>query len=483
MTGLIVRRRRGKMTRPTDETLNRLREIVGPKGWSDDPDVLAPHLTEWRGRYKGATPLLLKPGSVGEVAAVVRTCAETGTGIVPQGGNTGLVGGQIPYKDEILLSLERMKAIRNLDTKNATMTIEAGCPLAEAQAVAAAQDLLLATSLASEGTASIGGIVSTNAGGTNVLRYGMTREQVLGLEVVLPSGEVWNGLSGLRKDNTGYDLKQLFIGAEGTLGVVTAATFRLFPRPAHTATVLCGLESVEDAIDLLHLAQSRASISTFEFFARIGLEFVITHTADTRDPFETPYPWYVLLELDGTRADQVTADTEEILSAAHEKGIIQNAVVAQSRTQAADLWSLRERLSEVQKLEGGSIKHDISVPISSIPAFIAEAGSAIKAACPGIRPVPFGHLGDGNVHFNLSQPENADKDRFLARWEELSRIVHDIVAAHGGSISAEHGLGQMKREEILRYKSETEIQMMKGIKRTLDPLGIMNPGKVIGDAD
>lgn len=469
------------MTAPTEETLNRLRAIVGPTGWTSDADELAPRLTEWRGKYQGQTPLMLRPGSVGEVASIVSICAETRTAIVPQGGNTGLVGGQIPFDGEVLLSLERLRSVRNIDNENATMTIEAGCPLATAQEAAAARDMLLATSLASEGTATIGGIVSTNAGGTNVLRYGMTRDQVLGLEVVLPSGEIWNGLSGLRKDNTGYDLKQLFIGAEGTLGIVTAATFKLFPRPAHTSTMLCALPTVEAAISLLHLAQARSGgqVSTFEFFARIGLEFVTAHVPGARDPFERPHHWYVLIEIDGNNASARSREAEALLTTASERGFIEDAVVAQSETQAREFWTLRERLSEVQKAEGGSIKHDVSVPISAIPAFLKEATTAVDAACPGIRPVPFGHLGDGNIHFNLTQPKDANKAAYLARWEDLSRIVHDIVAKHGGSISAEHGLGIMKSDEIKRYKSTVELEMMKGIKLALDPLGIMNPGKVI----
>jgi len=474
-------RRRREMTTPSKETLDRLRAIVGPSGWTSDAKDLAPHLTEWRGRYQGQTPLMLRPGSVGEVAGIVTTCAETRTAIVPQGGNTGLVGAQIPFDGEVLVSLERLRTVRNIDSENATMTIEAGCPLATAQEAAAARDMLLATSLASEGTATIGGIVSTNAGGTNVLRYGMTRDQVLGLEVVLPSGEIWNGLSGLRKDNTGYDLKQLFIGAEGTLGIITAATFKLFPRPGHTATMLCALPTVDAAIGLLQLAQARSGgqVSTFEIFARIGLEFVTAHAPDARDPFAKPHHWYVLIEIDGNEAGALSREAEALLTLANEQGLVDDAMIAQSQTQAQDFWTLRERLSEVQKAEGGSIKHDVSVPISAIPAFLKEATTAVDAACPGIRPVPFGHLGDGNIHFNLTQPKGVDKAAFLARWEELSRIVHDIVAKHGGSISAEHGLGVMKRDEIKRYKSAVELEMKKGIKHALDPLGIMNPGKVV----
>ncbi len=469
------------MTAPTEDTLDRLREVVGPRGWTSAADELAPHLVEWRGRYHGATPLLVKPASTEEVAAIVTICADTKTAIVPQGGNTGLVGGQIPYGNEILLSLERMKAIRRLDQANAAISLDAGCVLATAQEAAADKDLLLAVSLASEGSATIGGIVSTNAGGTNVLRYGMTREQVLGLEVVLASGEIWDGMRGLRKDNTGYDLKQLFIGAEGTLGIVTAATLKLFPRPTATTTVMCGTANPAAAVELLSLVRARSGdqVSTFEILPREGFEFVLRHVQDARDPMAAPHPWYVLFEVDGHAEPGLRTQCEAMLEQAAAKGLIGDAVIAQSGEQAAALWMLRERMSEVQKSEGGSIKHDISVPVSAIAEFLEDATAAVTHACPGVRPIPFGHLGDGNIHFNLSQPIEMDKDAFLARWEELSRIVHDIVAKHSGSISAEHGLGQMKRDEILRYKSATDIDMMKGIKCTLDPLNIMNPGKVV----
>ncbi len=464
------------MNKPSPQSLDRLRAAVGPKGWSDASEDLAPHLVEWRGRYQGATPLLLKPADTSEVAAIVRICAETQTAIVPQGGNTGLVGGQIPCGDEILLSLERMKSIRALDQANAAITVDAGCPLKIAQDAAAAENLLLATSLASEGSATIGGIVSTNAGGTNVLRYGMTREQVLGLEVVLPNGDIWEGLTGLRKDNTGYDLKQLFIGAEGTLGIVTAATLKLFPRPQSQMTAFCAVASPAKAVSLLGQIRTASGnqVSTFEILPRRGLEFVLKHGGTAKDPFSQSHPWYVLMEVDCALRDR-----DELMKSALEADLLEDAVIAASLDQAQALRALRERLSEMQKHEGSSIKHDVSVPVSAIPTFLEEATAAVETACPGIRPVPFGHLGDGNIHFNLSQPTGMDKDLFLARWEEMNRIVHDIVAAYGGSISAEHGIGQMKCEEMLRYKSVTEIEMMKGIKHTLDPLNILNPGKLI----
>ncbi len=465
------------MSAPSQDTLDRLKAVVGETGWSDSAAELEPKLTEWRGKYHGRTALLLKPNSTEEVSQIIRICADTQTAIVPQGGNTGLVGGQTPMDNEVLVSLERMRAIRILDKGNAALTVEAGCPLQVAQEAARDAGLLLAVSLASEGSATIGGIVSTNAGGTNVLRYGMTRDQVLGLEVVLPSGDIWHGLTGLRKDNTGYDLKQLFIGAEGTLGIVTAATFQLHPLPKDMATALCAVPTPRAAIELLRLAQSQSGdrIETFELIPRIGIEFAMRH-GKARDPLAAPSDWYVLIELATAEAETARPALERILADAAQ---ITDAVMAASDQQARSLWSLREQMSELQRHEGGSIKHDISVPVSAIPDFLEDAIKAVTRAWPGVRPVPFGHAGDGNIHFNLSQPIGADKDLFLAQWEMLSTIVHDIVVKHGGSISAEHGIGQLKRDELVRVKQNIEIKMMKGIKQTLDPLNILNPGKLL----
>lgn len=467
------------MTSIASEILQRLQDVVGPQGWSTDADVLAPRLVEGRGLYHGTTPLLLRPKSTDEVAAIVGICAETRTPIVPQGGNTGLVGGQTPA-GEVLLSLDRMRDVRGLDVANAALTVEAGLPLAAAQEVAADHDLLLAVSLASEGTATVGGIVSTNAGGTNVLKYGMTREQVLGLEVVLPSGVIWNGLTALRKDNTGYDLKQLFIGAEGTLGIVTAATFRLHPAPRDVATAFCAVPSPRAAVELLRFAQGESGdgIVTFELMPRFGVELSIKH-AGARDPLQSPSDWYVLVECAAFRNGAAHETLQRILEGAVTRELVRDAALAASGDQAAGLWAIREQMSELQKREGGSIKHDISVPVSAIADFLDEAMPAIARACPGVRFVPFGHLGDGNLHFNLSQPEGADKDAFLTRWEELNALTHDIVVRYGGSISAEHGIGQLKRGELARLKSAPELQMMKGIKQALDPLGIMNPGRIL----
>jgi FAD/FMN-containing dehydrogenase len=465
------------MPRPPDRaTLDRLKEIVGPGGWTDQPEELAPHLVEWRNRYQGATPLLLRPGTTAQVAAVVRTCAEAEVAIVPQGGNTGLVGGQIPRPgaDEILVSLSRLRRVRAVDPVDNTLTVEAGCTLMEVQQAAAAADRLFPLSLAAEGSCQIGGNLSTNAGGIHVLRYGNARELVLGLEVVTAEGEVWEGLRALRKDNTGYDLKQLFLGAEGTLGIITAAVLKMFPRNRQVETIFAAVPTVEAAVALLgHVRGSSGdAVLAFELIPRLALEFVTRHLPGAHDPLPAASPWYVLFDLTTSRAV-----AEQAVAAAAEAELIQDAALAASEAQAAALWRLREGISECQKPEGESLKHDISVPVSRIPAFVHQAVAAVTGLVPGIRPVPFGHVGDGNLHFNLSQPVGADRKAFRARGDEIHHAVHDIVAALGGSISAEHGIGQAKREEIRRYKSPLEIALMQRIKRALDPRGIMNPGK------
>lgn len=466
---------------PSRETLERLKAAAGSGGWTEDAAEIAPHLVEWRERFKGATALLLKPATVAAVSAIVKVCAATGTAIVPQGGNTGLVGGQIPNANgaEVLLSLKRLNRVRVVDPLANTMTVDAGCILADVQAAAEAADRLFPLSLASEGSATIGGLVSTNAGGTGVLAYGNMRELVLGLEAVLPSGEIWNGLGALRKDNTGYDLKQLFIGAEGTLGVVTGAVVKLYPKPALIETALAAVESVDKALDLLNFARAQSgSVTAFELMPRRGLEMVLKHISGTRDPFARAYPWAVLIDVSLFAEAQVGA-AQHLLTEAASAGLILDGVVATSVAQSQALWKLRDSLSEAQKPEGGSLKHDVSVPISSIPRFIDEASRAVVAAVPGARPVPFGHLGDGNIHFNISQPVGGDKAAFLARMDDVARLVHDIVHTYGGSISAEHGIGVAKVDEITRYKSPVALDAMRAVKRALDPKGIMNPGKVV----
>ncbi len=464
--------------------LDRIRNAVGPKGVLDTPHDMAPYLIEHRGLYQGQTAMIVQPASLSEVAAVVAICNETATAIVPQGGNTGLVGGQIPFPgdDAILLNMSRMNRIRSIDPLNDTLTVEAGCTLAALHDAAQTAGRLFPLRLASEGSCQAGGVISTNAGGNAVLRYGNMRELVLGIEAVLPDGRVWNGLRGLRKDNTGYDLKQLFIGGEGTLGVITAAVCKLFPIPRAVETAFIAVPGVAQATALLPRlrAASFDQLTAFELIPRIGLEFVLRHIPGARDPLSNPNEWYVLIEISSGQAPTVIrAMLETALGAASEDGLIADAVIASSTTQSQALWALRENLSDVQKHEGGSIKHDIAVPIPAIAEFISRATQAVTNALPGIRPVPFGHIGDGNVHFNLSQPLGMDRAAFLAQWDRFNKIVHDITAELGGSISAEHGLGYMKREEITRYKSAVEMDMMRAVKRALDPKGIMNPGKLV----
>jgi FAD/FMN-containing dehydrogenase len=465
------------MPRPPDAaTLNRLKQAVGPAGFSTDPDELAPHLVEWRNLYRGRTPLLLKPASTAEVAAVVRVCAEAEVGLVPQGGNTGLVGGQIPHGDgnEILLSLGRMNRVRSVDPVDNAMVVEAGCTLAAVQQAAAGVDRLFPLSLASEGSCQIGGNLSTNAGGIHVLRYGNSRDLVLGLEVVTADGAIWDGLRALRKDNTGYELKQLFLGAEGTLGIITAAVLKLFPRHREVQTVFAAVPAIEAAVTLLSHVRNTCddAVLAFELLPRLALEFVTRHLPGAVDPLPAPSPWYVIFDV-----TTGPAIVERSLAAAAEGGLISDATMAGNPTQAANLWRLREGISESQKPEGASIKHDIAVPVSRMPAFVHQATAAVKALIPDIRPVPFGHVGDGNLHFNLSQPKGADGQAFLAQSDKIHHAVHDVVAALDGSISAEHGIGQAKRLEIRRYKSAVEINLMRQIKNALDPKGIMNPGK------
>jgi len=474
---------------PISTALDHIKAVVGAKGWIDDPALSAPYLVEERGLYKGRAALVVRPASSDEVAGVVRICAEAGIAVVPQGGNTSLVGGGVPHEHggEILLSLSRLNRIRQIDPLNDTMTVEAGCVLASIQQAAAAADRLFPLSLAAEGTCQIGGNLSTNAGGIAVLRYGMARDLVLGLEVVLPDGRVWDGLRALRKDNTGYDLKQLFVGAEGTLGIITAAVLKLFARPREVETAFLAVRDPAAAIELLARARAGSgdTVSAFELISHTALDMVLRNVRGSIQPLAGRHDWYVLVELSsGETGGGSRASLEHVLGAAMEAGLVLDATIAASVEQAKALWRLRETINEAQKPEGGSIKHDVSVPISKVPAFIAEATAACKAALAGIRVVAFGHAGDGNIHLNLSQPADLPKDglaraAYLARWEEFNRIVHDIVASMGGSISAEHGIGRLKRAELARYKSPLEIELMRALKQTLDPRNIMNPGKVI----
>lgn len=463
--------------------IERLKEICSPSHVLTEAQDLAPWLEERRGLYKGRASALIKPANTEEVASVVRLAAETRTPIIPMGGNTGLVGGQITEDERtILLSLDRMNRIREMDAANNTMTVEAGVTLQRAQEEADKANRLFPLSLASEGTCQIGGNLATNAGGTAVLRYGNARDLVLGLEVVLADGRIWNGLRGLRKDNTGYDLKQLFLGSEGTLGIITAAVLKLFPRPTARAVGFAAVKDVDAAVALLHFMEEKSggAVTSFELVPRIGVEFVTRHIEGARDPLDAPSPWYVLVELSSGGESLALADTlTNALGQALEKDLATDAVIAQSEAQAEELWALRENLSDVQREEGGSIKHDISVPVSKMPIFMHRALEAVTKEMPGIRPVPFGHIGDGNVHFNLSQPEGMDKAAFLEKWDHFNRIVHGIAVELNGSISAEHGVGQLKRDEIAALKSPVEMDLMRALKRTLDPEGILNPGKVV----
>jgi FAD/FMN-containing dehydrogenase len=443
------------------DALSRLKDAVGLKGFSEDPHEIAPHVEEWRGSYKGRTPLLLKPTTTEEVSRILAICNETNTAIVPQGGNTGLVGGQIPFNGEVLLSLERLNRIRQVDKAGANMIVEAGAILANVQRAADEVGMLFPLSLASEGSATIGGNLSTNAGGVHVLRYGMARELVLGLEVVLADGRVLDLLRTLRKDNTGYDLKQLFVGAEGTLGIITVAALKLFPKPKDQVTAFVGVNDPDAAVRLLGRLQAATGglITAFELMPRFGLELVLKHIPDSKDmPFVEP--WYVLVE--GPITVEMLATGDDILA----------GVTAGSEAQRLAFWKLRESMSEAQKKEGPSLKHDIAVPVAAIPDFIKKATAAVLDVLPAARPVTFGHLGDGNLHFNFNVPD-------VSRRAEIAHIVHDIVHEFGGSISAEHGIGVMKRDELRRYKSAVEIEVMRALKRTLDPKNILNPGKVL----
>lgn len=470
---------------PLDQTIiDRIADIVGPNGCLTDAADIAPFLEEERGLYHGATALVVRPASTEETAAVVKLCADAGVSIVPQGGNTGLCGGGVPAESggEIILALGRMNKVRDVDATNFTMTVEAGCILADIQTKADDVDCFFPLSLGAEGSCQIGGNLATNAGGINVLRYGNARDLVLGLEVVLPDGRIWNGLRALGKDNTGYALKQLFVGSEGTLGIITAAVLKLFPKPVETETALCALSSLDDVTRLLNRARALSgdAVTAFELVPRIGLEMCAAHIDGVSDPLTEPHDWYTLIEFSTSRPDAgLRASFEQLLESAFEDGIIVDAVIAESLDQAESLWRMRESLPEAQKFEGGSIKHDVSVPVSRVPEFIDQAMTAVKMAFPDVRPCPFGHVGDGNVHFNVSQPVGMDQQTYLGQWEDMNRIVHDMVVSMNGSISAEHGIGRLKVEEMEHYKDSVELDLMKTLKAALDPSGTMNPGKVV----
>ncbi|MBK5915411.1 FAD-binding oxidoreductase [Rhodocyclus purpureus] len=464
--------------------LARLAAIVGPAQVLTGAGDMAPALSDWRGRYRGAARCVVRPGTAAEVAAVVRACSEAGVPIVPQGGNTGLCGGATPGAsgDAVVLSLARLNRIRAVDPANNTITVEAGCTLAAVQEAAAAAGRLFPLSLASEGSCQVGGNLSTNAGGVQVLRYGNARVLTLGLEVVLPSGELWDGLRGLRKDNTGYDLKQLFIGAEGTLGIITAAVLKLFPQPRATATAWLAIATPAASLAVLARLQGAFGelLSACELVSRVALDLVIRHLPGSVAPLAIDSEWQLLVELSGGGEQQRLEEAlAGCLAEAIAAGEVVDAVLAQSGDQARKLWALRENISEAQKIEGFSIKHDISLPISRIPDFIARTDAALADAFPGIRCVTFGHVGDGNLHYNQSMADPADNARLLATQVAVDRLVHDMVVDFGGSISAEHGIGQLKRDELVRYRSPVELATMRALKQALDPRGLMNPGKLL----
>jgi FAD/FMN-containing dehydrogenase len=466
--------------------LTRLAAAVGnAQVLTADVDT-APYLTDWRGRYRGRALAVVRPANTIEVAAVVQACAEAVTPLVAQGGNTGQCGGATPDDTgaAVVVSLGRMNRTRAVDPANATLTVDAGMTLVAVQQAATAAGLYFPLSLAAEGSCSIGGNIATNAGGTAVLRFGNTRELVLGLEVVLADGRIWNGLRGLRKDNTGYDLKQLFIGAEGTLGVITAAVLKLFARPRSRCTALAALARVGDAVDLLHrLKQALGDrLVGFELMSGLTVELSRRHLPGLPDPLPG-HRWYALVEANDSADDtSVATMTEAALAAALEADVIQDATVAQSESQAAGLWTLRENIAEAQRREGPNVKHDISLPVSAIPAFLDEAALQLAAALPGVRFITFGHLGDGNLHYNLAGPVDLPPEEFMGHAALANRIVYDLVAARGGSISAEHGIGQLKRTELARYKSAVEIDLMRRVKQALDPAGLLNPGKVLPES-
>lgn len=461
--------------------LQNLRAIVGDTHVLIDPDTIAGALSEPRGLYQGQTLALVRPNTVEQVSAVVAACTSAGVPIVPQGGNTGLVGGQTPSDGEILLSLNRLNRVREVDADADVMILEAGVTLAQAQSTAEAADRLFPLSLASEGSCTVGGNLATNAGGVAALAHGMTRDLVTGIEVVLSDGQVINLLSKLRKDNTGYDLKHLFIGAEGTLGIITAASLKMFARPPARETAFIGLASPHAALALFRAARASfgTDMTSFELIPRIALDFVLKHTQKARDPLSAPHDWYVLLEVTGANASLLSAAFMEWLEVQIEQGRLDDATIAASGEQRSAFWRLREDISDVQKYEGGSIKHDISVPIGCVPDFLEEATAAVLHRTPGARIVAFGHMGDGNIHFNVSQPLGADTAAFLADWEGMNAVVHTIVEAYHGSYSAEHGIGRLKRDLLAHKKDPAALDVMRRIKAALDPQGLMNPGKVL----
>ncbi len=474
------------MNRKDSDFVGSLRRVVGDAFVLEDRERVSDYLKERRGRFTSDTMAVVLPGSTDEVSQLIKLCRERRVPMVPQGGNTGVCGGAVSTERSIIVNLQRMNRIRKVDRLGYTLEAEAGCILSNLQMAAQDKGLYLPLSLGAEGSCQIGGNLSTNAGGVNVLRYGNARDLVLGVEVVLPSGEVWNGLNALRKNNTGYDLKNVFIGAEGTLGIITAAVLKLFPQPVHRSTVLIAVTSIDSAVELFSRTRKETSdfASSFELMSRICVEAAFRNIPGCRDFFDQPYPWYVLMELGDSTSDGISKQlNERFLEHAFEDGLIEDAVLASSDKQASDMWRLREAIVEAQLYEGKSIKNDVSVPLGAIKPFIERTVAALEARVPGARSFVYGHIGDGNIHFNLSQPRDMDGDEFFSRWHEMTDIVHEITDELDGSFSAEHGIGLLKTREMLRYKSAVELGLLRSFKAALDPDNIMNPGKVIPPAE
>lgn len=465
-----------------NETLQKIRDHLGESGVVEDTTLLEAYNTEWRGHFKGTSTFVARPANAKECAFVIKTCIDNDIAVVPMSGNTGLVGGATADASEVIISTERMNTVHAIDSVNGTMTVGAGCILADVQRAADEAGKLFPLSLAAEGSCRIGGNLSTNAGGTNVLRYGNARDLVLGLQVVLPSGEIMDGLKGLRKDNTGYELKHLFMGAEGTLGIITAAVLKLFPKPRQRQTALIALTDVDQVIALFARASDAVgdALSGFEYMNRTSLWVTCEHTDGVRDPFDAPHDAYVLMELTSPRpGNDLREAMEQFLEAAFEAGEVVDAVIAESGQQMDDLWHIRETIPDAQAFEGGSIKNDISVPVSKVPEFTKRGDAIVEATIPGTRPMTFGHIGDGNLHYNLTQPKDMDRDEFMAKWHDVTDPLNDLVHELGGSFSAEHGVGKLKREELVRFSSPVEMDMMRKVKTAFDPKGLMNPGKVL----
>ena len=458
--------------------LTTLKSALPAQSWTEDQDIIAPHLVEWRDKYQGNTPLMLTPRSTAEVSLAVKICAEHDIKIVPQGGNTGLVGGQTPY-GEVLLSLKKMTAIRDVNPVTNALIAEAGATLQSVHEAANSVDRKFPLFLASQGSCTIGGNLSTNAGGNHVLKYGTTKDLVFGVEAVLASGEIYNGLTSLRKDNTGYDISRLFLGAEGTLGIITAASLKLFPQAKHVQRVMIAVENPAKAMDVLDNVRAGGRLAMFEVIPEIGIDAVVQNIPNQRDPFDAKHPWYVLIDWDVESEAEGTKLAENLLASALKKNLIRDAVIAQNETQAAQILAIREHMSAGQKFLGGSIKFDITIPLNRIPEFFNVADAAMQKQIPNCRPVGFGHFGDGNIHYNIAQPVGADKAAFLENWEALSETVFDIVDRFDGSISAEHGIGTMKKADLARRADPVKIALMKSVKHALDPQNIMNPRVMI----